>query len=542
MFTDARPSRRSILPRSALGVAIISAVLLIVAVATPAGTAAATTKAATCGVNLRTSPGVSARAATSIATGTQVTVVATVSGGDWRAWCAERGIAGSTWYRITAVNGKSVESLYGVSYVYGASGLFRSVTTTVTRMAACDANVRSRPIGTSTRYATIRRWAKVTVVATVVGGSWRVTCAGAAASGNKWYRIAAIDGRSVRALYGVSYVYSASGRFVAPTPTPTPTATTPAGFVTRSGTKLLLGGQAYRFTGFNIYNANSRNNCWYSLGYNDGALAGSLDAIGTGKEAFRAWFFQRLATTNGARDWSAFDHTLAVAKAKGQRVVVTLSDHWGACQSEGQHNDTWYASGYRSTVYGGDTTTYREFVRQIVTRYRDDPTVLMWQIVNEGEGSHAAFKAFADDMAALIKGIDPNHLVSLGTIGSGQRGAANPTEYRALHASPNIDLLEYHDYAPSPGDYDAIQPQLSARLADAAALGKPLFVGEVGIRLGELGGDRSRRAALMNAKVTEQFAAGVVGFLPWAWANSSGQVYEDYLYTTSDPALTVLAR
>ena len=43
----------------------------------------------------------------------------------------------------------------------------------------------------------------------------------------------------------------------------------------------------------------------------------ALTDIGEGKEAIRAWFFQSLATTNGERDWPAFDHTLAVARAHG---------------------------------------------------------------------------------------------------------------------------------------------------------------------------------------------------------------------------------
>ena len=42
--------------------------------------------------------------------------------------------------------------------------------------------------------------------------------------------------------------------------------TTPPGFVTKSGTKLRLDGSPYRFTGLNIYNANSVDNCWYTLG------------------------------------------------------------------------------------------------------------------------------------------------------------------------------------------------------------------------------------------------------------------------------------
>src|SRR5687767_3003675 len=94
-----------------------------------------------------------------------------------------------------------------------------------------------------------------------------------------------------------------------PTPTPPPPPP-PTGFVTRSGTQLLVDGAPYRFSGLNIYHANGRNDCWQPpLGNNDGALAAEL-ALVPGND-FRAWFFQGLATRNGVRDWSAFDHTLA---------------------------------------------------------------------------------------------------------------------------------------------------------------------------------------------------------------------------------------
>ena len=96
-------------------------------------------------------------------------------------------------------------------------------------------------------------------------------------------------------------------------------------FVTRSGTQLRLDGQAYRFTGINIYNANNASGCWYPLS-NGPDLGASLDAIGGGAKVIRAWFFQALATSAGARDWNGIDHTLSVAAAHGVRVIVTLGN------------------------------------------------------------------------------------------------------------------------------------------------------------------------------------------------------------------------
>ena len=213
----------------------------------------------------------------------------------------------------------------------------------------------------------------------------------------------------------------------------------------------MLNGAPYRFTGFNIYNANSRNNCWFPMV--GGGLDKALTDIGGGAEAFRAWFFQPLATTSGARDWSAFDATLATARAHNVRVIMTLTDHWGACESTGLKGEAWYTSGYKSSVHAGERATYREFVREVVTRYRDNPTILMWQMVNEAESKASGggcssvnvLKNFAADIGGLIKSIDPNHLVSLGTMGAGQC-AAQGADYQTLHSLPVIDVCEVHDY------------------------------------------------------------------------------------------------
>ena len=75
-------------------------------------------------------------------------------------------------------------------------------------------------------------------------------------------------------------------------------------FVTSEGTELRLDGQPYRFTGLNVYNANSRGECWYALASGPG-LDEALTEMGPGTEVIRAWFFESLATTGGERDWSA---------------------------------------------------------------------------------------------------------------------------------------------------------------------------------------------------------------------------------------------
>ena len=85
----------------------------------------------------------------------------------------------------------------------------------VTKYAACSVRLRASASTDATREGIIDVNARVSIAATVSGGGWNTTCAGAAVSGSSWYRITAVDGTSVQTLYGVSAVYAASGLFKA---------------------------------------------------------------------------------------------------------------------------------------------------------------------------------------------------------------------------------------------------------------------------------------------------------------------------------------
>lgn len=333
------------------------------------------------------------------------------------------------------------------------------------------------------------------------------------------------------------------------------------GFVRRSGQQLLLEGAHYRFTGINIYNANSVNNYWYTMGTGD-ALDRALTDAGPGKHVFRAWFGQWLANPTGSGlDFSIFDHTMRVAKAHGYKVIVTLADQDGTWDDGIRKtlDSGWYQSGYRTVVSDAvsswrarNSLTYKQYVGQLVQRYRNDPTVLMWQLVNEAEpkaadgtcspttddAAAAALRAFADDMGSYIKSLDGRHLLSLGSIGTGQCGTSG-ARYQSVYASPNIDLTEMHDYV---AGQDIIGDQwngMALRLQQSQALDKPLFVGEMGIDPSQNGGVQNR-ADRFQAKLAAQFAAGIVGALAWEWRNGGQTGGDPYVFGPGDPLLDAL--
>jgi mannan endo-1,4-beta-mannosidase len=319
----------------------------------------------------------------------------------------------------------------------------------------------------------------------------------------------------------------------------------PAGIVTRAGNQLQLNSQPFRPIGLDIYNANSNDWCWYRM---DGTLLDdALTSIGP-DNTIRAWFFQPLATTNGVRDWTAFDRTLAKAQAHGYKVIATLTDQWGDCGQTttpgyGYKDVNWYQSAYKQPDPAG-TVSYRDWVRQVAARYVNDPTILAWQLVNEPEvlpyngADCATLKAFAQDVAGAIKEVDPYHLISLGTIGGGQCGT-QATDYKDVMSLPDLDLCEYHDYTPSqsiPGDqWNGLQ----VRINQCNELNKPLLVGELGVKPNDVGGTLQARANVVADKVCAQFNDGVAGILLWAW-DKNGSLLDNYDIGPGDPVLDAL--
>jgi len=118
--------RRPRLPRLVAGL-VAGLVLLALFPLAPAAVAADTDYATSCSTRLRATPSMAATTLVTMPTDTIVTVAGTVAGDAWSTTCVTA-VAGSTWFAITAVNGTSVASLYGVDVAYAASGLFRLAT------------------------------------------------------------------------------------------------------------------------------------------------------------------------------------------------------------------------------------------------------------------------------------------------------------------------------------------------------------------------------------------------------------------------------
>ena len=207
--------------------------------------------------------------------------------------------------------------------------------------------------------------------------------------------------------------------------------------------------------------------------------------------------------------FAAFDQMLDACDRHGIRIVPTLLWQIEALTKLG-------GQPLRATMTDPASLGRRrvaEFVRAIVTRYRDRPTIAMWEVGGEFnlvadiqwpqfDVTSDQVAAFVHDTATLIRSVDPNHLITTGDssprlsamhlLRAVRAGlpvdwtpdtAAELTDYLRLMNADPIDVISIHYY-------DDAMVSLGGRLGSpenlrfyaraAAEIGKPLFIGEMG--------------------------------------------------------------
>ena len=299
-------------------------------------------------------------------------------------------------------------------------------------------------------------------------------------------------------------------------------------FLTRSGPELRLAGKPFRMVGMNF-----GGGCDH-LSLEAQTAQYTQTARDARTNTVRTWWLQ---AWGGPADWTRFDREVALARAHGVKLVVTLGNQWGQCEPLRQDGALhfklrdWYENGYRAYGVDGYVLPYKKFVQAVVARYANEPAVGVFQLMNEAEApdttegrcdeprAAAALSAFSKDMISVIREVDTKHLLSLGTQGAGQCGTAGDS-YRVVHQT-GVDLCEYHDYSqpkramPIGGFEDPANNGLATRLRQCRDLGLPLFVGEAGILVPQEARTTNERALLLGAKVGAAFEGGAAGYLLW---------------------------
>lgn len=173
----------------------------------------------------------------------------------------------------------------------------------------------------------------------------------------------------------------------------------------------------------------------------------------------------RMAINDGANGMQKVDFLIAEAGKRRLRLIIAVLDFW-AYTGGAQQMRAWYGSQdapgvqsqyntdlskEKSEFFFQDPRTkrdYRTWVSHVVQRvnpltglaYRDDPTIMAWELMNEGNAKPEALRlAWTGEMSAYIKSLDSNHLVS-----SGHANILDPK--LADLTIPTLDFGTWHGY------------------------------------------------------------------------------------------------
>jgi len=213
------------------------------------------------------------------------------------------------------------------------------------------------------------------------------------------------------------------------------------------------------------------------------------------------------------------DELLVQASARRIRVILTLVNNWDDFGGMRRYSLWRFGpQGIDHDAFYNDPTIrmwFQEYVSRIVNRvnylngrrYRDDPTILAWELANEPRCFDAACRngrwidSWILEMSCYIKFIDPNHMVTTGIEGfyGPDRVEKNThtwmsdqgTDFIDNHLGSCIDFATIHIW-PENWGWEPIQKTQAAmtfaetytvqRLTDGAKiLGKPVVIEEFGI-------------------------------------------------------------
>ncbi len=201
-------------------------------------------------------------------------------------------------------------------------------------------------------------------------------------------------------------------------------------FVKAFNSSFTLNTSIFRFIGCNMY----------ELANVDSATSEAMlrDAASEGFSVVRFWAFEPL-------EKNKLKEICDISKELNLNVIPVLADTWGYLQNY-KIDDEWYRTGYKKN--------YLNYVKDVTATFKDREEIMLWELINEPvNNSFPDMFNFAEDASNKIKEADPNHLISIGTIGGigdkfgDQFSRFNVSNFEKLYSIKTLDAISIHDYS-----------------------------------------------------------------------------------------------
>lgn len=143
----------------------------------------------------------------------------------------------------------------------------------------------------------------------------------------------------------------------------------------------------------------------------------------------------------------------------------------------------------------------------IVTRYRDEPAILAWDLRNEGDIDYDSVKLFEEDWfprsdvigwleqtSAQVNALDDNHLITAGW------------RFNEQHTLPYVDFISFHHWQGAASLRERVQ---------AMGYDKPALLQEFGYPTSDIGIDQQAQAIRDVVRLVEDERSDIMGWMIW---------------------------
>ncbi|KAI0715206.1 glycoside hydrolase [Earliella scabrosa] len=340
----------------------------------------------------------------------------------------------------------------------------------------------------------------------------------------------------------------------------------PRDFVTTNGRNFELNGRPFAFVGANSYwlplltsqadvdrTFKSMKKAgikvlrtWGWNAINGTELEGALDSSLT---YYQVWNGTEYVLNDGPQGLQRLDRVISTAGKYGIKIILAFTNNWFGSDlyvnwiaGAGQPHDVFFTD--RRII-----AAYQSYVKTIVERYRDSPTIFAWELMNEARclsdtlpagpscvpGSNT-LGTWYSEQSDFVRSLDSNHMITTG--GEGHFFWKHPRKYWFNHSLvsdynyngqagedfdhdmrlPNIDFGTYHIYPQSwcdfPGSNWIVEDWglewINQHVYAANKAGKPVVLEEFGV-------SGLQNKTDIYPKWVQRALETRHGIMPWQW-------------------------
>ncbi len=227
------------------------------------------------------------------------------------------------------------------------------------------------------------------------------------------------------------------------------------------GNRFLINGEPFYFKGFGRHEDTPIR----GKGHDDVFLVHDMELMSwIGANSFRT---------------SHYPYAEEVLDYADRHGIVVIDETAAVGQNTGLAGGIFGGENYKTfspeTINDVSREVHAQAIRELVTRDRNHPSVVLWSIANEPESDTDAARAYFEPLFALTRELDPTRPVGFVNVMLAPHGACQVSELADV-----LMLNRYYGWYVQTGDLAAAERAWRSELAGWAGEGKPIIITEYG--------------------------------------------------------------